>query len=89
MSNYLKLNGQHDNTYTETLHKQCMNWSVLMGLVVNNRVDLIDNFFEHIVDTQHKLNSYDDKLTDHSDLGDLHKRLEGLKLRITHSKRTK
>ena len=86
MSNYLKDCGQHDNTYTETLHKQCMNWSVLMGLIVNQRTDLIDTYFQHIVDTQHKLNSYDDKLSDHSSLDDLHKRLEGLKLRINHKR---
>ena len=86
MSNYLKDCGQHDVTYTETLHKQCMNWSVLMGLIVNQRTDLIDTYFQHIVDTQHKLNSYDDKLSDHSSLDDLHKRLEGLKLRINHKR---
>ena len=86
MSNYLKLDGQHDNTYTETLHKQCMNWSVLMGLIVDNRTDLIDTYFQPIVDTQHKLNSYDDKLSSHSSLEDLHKRLDSLKLRINHKR---
>ena len=82
MSNYLKLSGTHDSTYTETLHKQNMNWSVLMGLIVDQRTDLIDSFFQHIVDTQEELNSYDDKLSDHSSLDDLHERLEGLKLRM-------
>ena len=86
MSNYLKLCGTHDSTYTETLHKQNMNWSVLMGLIVNRRTDLIDSFFKHIVDTEEKLNSYDDKLSDHSSLEDLQKRLDGLKLRINSKK---
>jgi hypothetical protein len=82
MTDYLKLCGEHDSTYTETLHKQCMNWSVLMGLIIDQRTDLIDGYFQHIVDTQHKLNSYDERLSPHSSLDDLHERLEGLKLRM-------
>ena len=63
MSEYLKVSGAQPTTYTETLHKQKLNYSVLVSMLVNGETEICKGFMNHIIETEEKLNTYEERLS--------------------------
>ncbi len=60
---YLKKSGGKPEGYVETLHQQKTNYSVLVGMLVNGETEICKGFINHIISTEEKLNTYEERLS--------------------------